>query len=87
MFSERVLNILKCFTVYVREILVFYFIIKINYFIKLLLKFKILLNVHRCGVGGSMRVCHAVVPGSIPGRDTFCICIFEVLERVNISGH
>ena len=27
--------------------------------------------VHRCGTGGSMRACHAVGPGSIPGRDKF----------------
>ena len=27
--------------------------------------------VHRCGAGGSMRVCHASGPGSIPGRNKF----------------
>ena len=27
--------------------------------------------VHRCGPGGSMRACHTVVLGSIPGRDKF----------------
>ena len=27
--------------------------------------------VHRCGLGGSMRSCHAADPGSIPGRDKF----------------
>ena len=27
--------------------------------------------VHRCGVSGSMRACHAAAPGSIPGRDKF----------------
>ena len=27
--------------------------------------------VHRCGASGSMRVCHAAGPGSIPGRDKF----------------
>ena len=27
--------------------------------------------VHRCGESGSMRACHAVGPGSIPGRDRF----------------
>ena len=26
---------------------------------------------HRCGSGGTMRVCHAAGPGSIPGRDKF----------------
>ena len=29
------------------------------------------LSVHRCGLGGSMRTCHAAGPGSIPGRDKF----------------
>ena len=29
------------------------------------------LQVHFCGPGGSMRACHAVGPGSIPGRDKF----------------
>ena len=28
-------------------------------------------DVHRCGTGGSMRVCHAAGPGSIPCRDRF----------------
>ena len=28
-------------------------------------------NVHHCGTGGSMRVCHAAGPGLIPGRDNF----------------
>ena len=27
--------------------------------------------VHRCGGSGSMGVCHAAGPGSIPGRDRF----------------
>ena len=27
--------------------------------------------VHRCGAGGSMRVCQAAGPGSIPVRDKF----------------
>ena len=28
-------------------------------------------RVHRCGLGGSMRACHAAGPGSIPSRDKF----------------
>ena len=31
----------------------------------------ILLEVHRCGPGGSTRACHAAGPGSIPDRDRF----------------
>ena len=32
---------------------------------------QMLIMVHRCGASGSMRVCHAAGPGSIPGRDRF----------------
>ena len=28
-------------------------------------------TVHRCGLGGSMRACHAAGPGSFPGRGKF----------------
>ena len=28
-------------------------------------------SVHRCGIGGNMRACHAAGPGSIPDRDKF----------------
>ena len=28
-------------------------------------------HVYRCGLGSSMRACHAAGPGSIPGRDKF----------------
>ena len=31
----------------------------------------LLTGLHRCGPGGSMRACHAVGPGSIPGREKF----------------
>ena len=34
-------------------------------------KLNIIIIVHRCGPGGSMRTCHAAGPGSIPGRDKF----------------
>ena len=34
-------------------------------------RFSEYFKVHRCGPGGSMRACHAVGPGSIPGRDRF----------------
>ena len=30
-----------------------------------------ILQVHRCGKGGSMPGCHGAGPGSIPGRDKF----------------
>ena len=34
-------------------------------------------GVHRCGIGGSMRACHAAVPGSIPVWTSF---LAEVLS-------
>ena len=42
----------------------------LNLHIKIYLNFNIL-GVHRSGAGGSMHVCHAAGPGSIPGRDKF----------------
>ena len=39
------------------------------------------LYVHRCGEGGSMRACHVVGPGSIPGRDMFPAWGFSSLEE------
>ena len=35
------------------------------------LETSLMINVHRCGAGGSLRACHAAGPGSIPGRDKF----------------